>query len=261
MRKTLFVVGTILIVILFTLVACDSTPTPPPESAPSTREFDAPSSFPTGMTWDGEYLWNSDFNSERIYMIDPDDGTVIKSFPAPGNDPEGLAWDGQYLWHVDNGAAFDLGCEQAKLYIYKIDPESGDAIKVFEAPGPGCNAEDLAWDGDYLWYVDGGSEAEAEGTSSIYKINPQNGEVVKNFDAPGAHPSGIAWDGTYLWLSDYWQAKIYKIDPHEGSVLQSFNAPSDYPGGLAWDGRYLWCADWNSAKIYSMDVGVPATTP
>jgi sugar lactone lactonase YvrE len=181
---------------------------------------------------------------------------VIESFSAPGNDPEGLAWDGQYIWHVDSGSAYDLGCEEAKPYIYKIDPQSGDATRMFEAPGPGCNAEDLAWDGDYLWYVDGATEAEAEGTTSIYRIDPASGAVVTSFDAPGPHPSGIAWDGSHLWLSDYWVAKIYKIDPGDGKVIETISAPSSNPGGLAWDGRYLWCADWKSGTIYRMDVGV-----
>lgn len=263
------IVGSTLV--LFLLVGCRppaATPTPVPPAKPTeaprmptaappatAMEFDTPSSFPTGLTWDGQYLWNCDFNSETIYAIDPADGSVIKSFRAPGTDPEGLTWDGKYLWHVDSGNSYTLGCAQAKLYIYKIDPRSGEAVQKFEAPGPGCNAEDLAWDGTYLWYVDGGKEERTDGTSSIYKMDPDSGRIVANFDTPGEHPSGIAWDGSYLWLSDYALARIYKIDPRSGNVLSSLDALSDYPGGLAWDGRYLWCADWRSGKIYRMDIG------
>ena len=217
--------------------------------------IDSPSDFPTGLTWDGEYLWNADYMSEKIYKIDPDDGRVIKSFAAPRSDPEGLAWDGGYIWHVDGGDAYKLGCERARLYIYKIDPRSGDAIRMFEAPGPGCNAEDLAWDGDYLWYLDGASEAETKGTISIYQIDPDSGEVVKKFSVPGNHPSGIAWDGSYLWLSDYMLGKIYKINADDGKVIESLNAPSSCPSGLAWDGTYLWCADFHSDKIYKIYLG------
>ena len=241
-----------LLLVVFMVVALASTHLVSTVRAiPAVKEFDSPSEFPTGLTWDGEYLWVADFISERIYKVDPDDGSVIESFSSPDSDPEGLAWDGNYIWHVDGGNAYELG-EEAELYIYKIDPQSGDSTKMFEAPGG--NAEDLAWDGGYLWYVDGAPEAETEGTNRIYKIDVSNGEVVKEFSAPGNHPSGITWDGLYLWLSDYWNEEIYVINPDNGEVIDSFDTPSSYPGGLAWDGSYLWCADWDSGKIYSMDV-------
>jgi len=242
-----------LLLVAFMVVALVSTHLVSTVSAiPAVKEFDSPGEFPTGLTWDGEYLWVTSFISERIYKVDPDDGRVIESFSSPDSDPEGLAWDGNYIWHVDGGNAYELG-EEAELYIYKIDPQSGDATQMFEAPG-GLNAEDLAWGGGYLWYVDGAPEAEAEGTTTIYKIDVSNGEVVKEFSAPGNHPSGLTWIGSYLWHSDYYNEKIYIINPDNGDVIDSFSAPSEYPGGLAWDGSYLWCADWNSDKIYSMDV-------
>jgi len=208
MKRLIFV--TILFVLGFCLLGAGCTAeeetTPAPAPAPAAlptlnpmpvKEFDSPSSFPTGLTWDGQYLWNSDYQSEMIYAIDPADGQVIKSFDAPDSDPEGLAWDGRYIWHVDGGNAYKLG-QDAKLYIYRIDPASGEATRMFEAPRPGYNAEDLAWDGHYLWYIDGGQDAQTEGTSTIYKVDPDTGVVVKSFDAPGPNPSGLAWDGSYL---------------------------------------------------------------
>ena len=225
-----------------------------PNVAPgSVKEFDSPSSFPTGLTWDGQYLWVCDYNSEMIYAIDPVDGRVIKSFDTPGHDPEGLAWDGSYIWHVD-GADADTNGPVEKLYIYKIDPTTGQSTRMFEAPHPGYNAEDLEWDGQYLWYIDGGNEGKDEGTSTIFKVDPNTGAVIKSFSAPSSDPSGLAWDGTNLWVTDYRQAIIYRINADDGKVIDKITAPSDYPGGLAWDGRYLWCADWHGATIYSMDV-------
>lgn len=191
--------------------------------------------------------------SEIIYKLDPDDGSVVDSFSSPGNDPEGLAWDGQYLWHVDGGNAYDLG-DDAVLYIYKIDPSNGNTVYSFEAPGPGINAEDLTWDGSYLWYVDGGDEEEIHGTSSIYKIDPQNGNVLMNFDAPASNPSGLTWDGTNLVLSDYIKSRIYFLNPLDGNVVASLSIDIEYPGGLAWDGQYLWCADWDAGEIFCLEI-------
>lgn len=216
------------------------------------RKFASPEDFPTGLTSDGEYLWVCDYGSEMIYKVNPDDGSVIASFSTPDNDPVGLAWDGEYLWHVDGGRAWDLG-QEAVIFIYKIDPQNGDATKMFEAPG-GFVAEDLAWGDGYLWYVDGESGEGDWGTTTIYKIDVSNGDVVKEFSAPGSEPSGLTWDGSHLWHSDSGTSNIYLINPDNGEVIDSFKAPSKYPDSLAWDGSNLWCADWDSEEIYSVDV-------
>ncbi len=73
--------------------------------------FDSPGRYPTGLAWDGQYLWNADADSDKIYKINPSTGEVVKSFDSPGELPWGLTWDGQYLWNTD--------FETDK--IYKID--------------------------------------------------------------------------------------------------------------------------------------------
>ena len=216
------------------------------------KKFNSPEDFPTGLTSDGTYLWVCDFGSELIYKVDPDDGSVMDSFSTPDTDPVGLAWDGEYLWHVDGGRAWTLG-EEAEIFIYKINPLSGVATKMFKAPG-GFVAEDLAWGDGHLWYVDGESGPDDYGTTTIYKIDVSNGDVVKEFRAPGNEPSGLTWDGSHLWHSDPGAGKIYLIDPDNGEVIDSFSSLSEYPDSLAWDGTYLWCVDWDSEEVYSVDV-------
>lgn len=66
---------------------------------------------PFGIAWDGIALWVSDQEEQRIYRINPSDGSLLNFFNSPGTDPKGLAWDGQFLWHVD----------QATQTIYKIE--------------------------------------------------------------------------------------------------------------------------------------------
>lgn len=68
---------------------------------------------PTGLAFDGRYLWHSDNSEDTIYKIDPSNMTVVDSFVSPGSFPNDLAWDGRYLWVVDNGTdilyQFDVG--------------------------------------------------------------------------------------------------------------------------------------------------------
>ena len=202
------------------------------------KEFDSPGDNPTGLTWDGNYLWNADWSTDKIYKIDPDTGEVIKEISSPGTVPFGLAWDGNYLWNAD----FYSG------KIYKIDTNTGEVIRAIESPG-GAFSTGLAWDGNYLWSV-------SQQTYKIYKIEPDTGEVLKEFNFPGDSPTGLAWIGNYLWSANSYMwggttAEIYKIDPDTGEIKEGFNAPCDYIAGLAWDGDYLWTVDWHP-KIFKL---------
>ena len=74
--------------------------------------FSSPGGIPHGLAFDGTYLWNAAPHADKIYKIDPTDGSVLSSFPSPGSYPFGLAFDGTYLWVAD------LGEEKIyKLYI------------------------------------------------------------------------------------------------------------------------------------------------
>ena len=92
--------------------------------------FDSPGRLPSGLTWDGQYLWNVDAdNSGRIYKIDPTTGNVLLNYKSPGPNtncpPSGLAWDGSHLWCVD----YDGSDSSPYPVIYKIDPGTGQAAR------------------------------------------------------------------------------------------------------------------------------------
>jgi hypothetical protein len=69
---------------------------------------------PFGVAWDGFALWVSDQEEDKIYRVNPADGSIIAFFNTPGTEPRDLAWDGEFLWHVDQGTTSDPA-------IYKID--------------------------------------------------------------------------------------------------------------------------------------------
>ncbi len=198
--------------------------------------FAAPGSGPLGLAWDGEYLWNADWETTMIYKLSPSTGSVVQSFSSPGTRPFGLTYDGTYLWVAVRDGAM----------IYQLDPATGSVIRSI--PSPGTNPEGLTWDGEYLWvaeYYD----------NKIYKLDPSVGSIVQSFDWTGTYTSGLAWDGAYLWHCDPNFDTIYKLNPTDGSVITSFSSPSTWPAGLTWDGQYIWHSDSGQDRIYQIDVG------
>lgn len=104
----------------------------------------APDAQTTGMAWDGESLWFSDWKHEDITQVDPNDMSVISSFPLPGPGPGGsggLTWDGNSLWSVDLVAGV----------IYQLD-RSGNLLQTWPSPTP--NPCGITFDGDRFWILD-----------------------------------------------------------------------------------------------------------
>jgi hypothetical protein len=217
------------------------------KSAISTTSASLVSSCPSpvggndGLTWDGTYLWISDFETNRAYKVDPSTCLSVANIPLPGTYPYGLAWDGSNLWFVDKSGAT----------IYKLNPANGSVITSFASPG--SEPSGLAWDGSNLWNNN-------RVPLNIFKLST-TGTLLKTLPATGTIPSGLAYDGVNLWQSDNDTDMVYKLNPANGDVLGSFSAPGTYPNALAWDGRYLWVVDNGTDLLYKYDVGVPDSPP
>ncbi|MFT4526524.1 MAG: DNA-binding beta-propeller fold protein YncE [Bacteroidia bacterium] len=67
------------------------------------QRYQAIGGCPSGLAFDGQYLWSSENINDEIHKIDVSTFLVIETIAAPGDYPNGLAFDGQYLWVSDNG--------------------------------------------------------------------------------------------------------------------------------------------------------------
>jgi transglutaminase-like putative cysteine protease/DNA-binding beta-propeller fold protein YncE len=194
-----------------------------------------PGPCPTGLSFDGRYLWLADGFTDKIYKIDPETGNVVSSFESPGHHPEGLAWDGKYLWHIDSG----------EKLMYKLDPATGIALSILESNSP--NPRDLTWDGEYLWIADFRSD-------TLLKVSPVDGMMVQTFPSPAGEPAGLAFDGKYLWVSDRSEDRVYLVNPADGLCLSSLRSYGPFPYGLAWGNDSLWNVDYENNEIYRIKV-------
>jgi PKD repeat protein len=237
----------------------------------------APGYDPAGLTYDGSFLWLSDWKTGLIYRIRPFDGFVVASFEAPGvpltplntdtapagivpapfnpASPGGLAWGDGALW---------VAC-LSDGKIYKVNPHmpTSDPNHILAQLENGAfDPFALTFGGGYLWVSD-------LGTGMIHQVNPNTGVVVSSIDAPGVAPHsanavdaqgivlvapmGLAWDDGFLWVAT--GSTLYKLNPSTGAVVTSIAAPGMSPFGLAYDGRYLWNADQNGSlkgRLYRM---------
>jgi len=102
--------------------------------------FPSPDDGPVGLAWDGEYLWDISWETNKIHKIDPTSGEIIYEVDSYYSHPMGLEWDNGALWSIGRN----------DVVTYKINPYSFEIITVFgNQLGPWMNG--LAFDGQYLW--------------------------------------------------------------------------------------------------------------
>jgi len=66
------------------------------------NQYSSIGNFPTGLAFDGEYIWSIDNDLDELHKIDPLTYSVLETYDTPSDLPLGLTFDGQYLWLVDN---------------------------------------------------------------------------------------------------------------------------------------------------------------
>jgi glutamine cyclotransferase len=138
--------------------------------------FAAPSRYPSGLSFDGEYLWQADFLGTTLYQIDPTTGATVREIRSPRR-VTGLTWDGAALWVYSDSAAL----------IQQLNPETGTTLNVFKAPTD--DGEGLTWDGNHLWLTS---------TFETFKIDPEDGDVFETVDEGSS--SAVTFDGSMLRL-------------------------------------------------------------
>lgn len=196
-------------------------------------QFAAPGTCPTGLTFDGKYIWMADRKSDLIYKIDPADGSVKQTFNAPGYHIAGLTVEAECVWMLD----------VEEELIYRWNPENGVCEKAIYVP---CQSpQGLAWDGKYLWVADYRQDR-------LFQISIEDGTTITDIPSPSRNPQGLTFDGRYLWVSDRYDDMIYMVYPENGNVILAFESPSKYARGLAYDGEYLWNVDYQSDSLYKI---------
>ena len=100
-----------------------------------------------GLKWvDGKY-WMAVPASGKLFLMEPETGTIVRSIPAPGVRTHGLAWDEGFLWCVESDGRA----------IYKLDPKDGKAVAKIQLTKNDPVPHGLDINKGVLWYCDAGS--------------------------------------------------------------------------------------------------------
>jgi hypothetical protein len=168
--------------------------------------YDAPGlSSPCGMTWDGFYLWHSDFGTDLVYKIDPATMAVLKTLPAPNGLIGDLAWDGEYLY----AAVLSPGM------IIKFDTITGTPVDTIYATYSSPNVRPfglayLPFSSGQVWTSDGGY-----GSNLVNEWDIATSTWIYQWPAnPASYPCGLAYDPVsgYMWVSCWDTDSIYIWD-------------------------------------------------
>jgi outer membrane protein assembly factor BamB len=108
--------------------------------------FPSPAPAPQALAWDDNKLWMGSRDLRQIYVIDPENGTVLKQQEAPGIPWAAVALNGESRFTIGEDPDDDR-------YIYRYTPESGFS-KMFACPD--FTGSYLSFDGRNLymsqWY-------------------------------------------------------------------------------------------------------------
>lgn len=168
-------------------------------SGQSLQTFElADAEYPTAVAWDAQnrQLFVLDGNSNKIYRIDPGDGSVVRALELAEGVPLGMAWGDGALWVSDFDAA----------KIYRVNPDDGQVLQTLIVGLPGAALLSVGWGDGALWVYDGNHDM-------IYKIDSTSGQKLAELVPPGPMTVGLAWDGENLWVADAQDLKLYKVRP------------------------------------------------
>ncbi len=226
-----------LVVSVALLVSAEAVAAGPGEVRSS---FDAPCKYPAGLASDGTRLFVADWRSAKIFQVNRSDGKVGRWWDAPTLKPAGLAYGqgklfvcddhtgGVYAVNLDSGVvettfhapednATGLAFADGTLFIlakgkiYKVLPDDGTILRLFDAPDKACRH--LSYDGRYLWVSNRIKD-------ELYMLEPESGKVLGILAAPGPYPAGIAHVDGHLWNVDFQTRKLYQLAIDDGPMYR-----------------------------------------
>ena len=209
--------------------------------------FRSPGPQPNGLQATKDGLWIIDQSAgSKAYLVDYDDGRVLRSFETDTVRPSGITFDGEALWIGSTFSYENVRCDARTGAVLERRPTPGSIMYTMAGDAP-QRPSPLA--GSSLAYPRPAAAASAEPPLLRLAQPPSN-------RLQGAH--GQEWRDGKLWTTSTSARSIYEIEPKTWVVLKVFRTPGNRPHGLAFEGRSLWHGDANLAAFFRFDTDTGA---
>jgi streptogramin lyase len=220
------------------------------------RAFRTPGAAPNGLQATSEGLWILDQATNRVALVEYDDGAVIRQFDTETDRGSGITFDGRAIW---------IASTYNRLLV-RVEAQTGKTLKKMPSPGSGLvkwgprsahqeptGAHGLEWRGGELWVA-------VPPAVRIFVMNPENGAIRNSVPAPGVRPHGIGWDPDgSLWCTESIYRSFFKMDPGSGKILAQLMLPVEEPmvdgilqvphGMTVWKGQ-IWFSVAETGEVY-----------
>ena len=249
-------------------IPLDAAEIPTRKAGPVETVFKSPGPKPNGLQATQEGLWIMDQGDNHVYLVEYEDGRVLRDLPTEADRASGITYDGKTLWLAStyNRELIQANAKTGKTIQKHFTPgagviyqRTGDApprrsplIKNEQAstaapppqrPRPlnttGTGAHGLEWHDGKLWVA-------VPPSRMVYRIDPDNWIVEANFPTAGNRPHGIGWEGRFLWVTDSNLNAFDKHDSTTGAIVERIQlADSDpLPHGMTiWQDKLWYCDD------------------
>jgi hypothetical protein len=199
----------------------------------------SPAPAPQALTFDGESLWMSSWETQRLYGIHPQQFSVFEETGAPGK-PIGMTAVGDELRVICSEDDDDR-------YIRRFIP--GHGFKTSERiPCPDNTGSFLAFDGSRLWL-------SQRYLQRVLELDQQY-RVTAELQAD-AQITGIVWVGPALYLST-WHGKNggCKIARIARDTAIEYVGALPFAGiSLTHDGSRFWTNDHRGNAVVAFTLG------
>lgn len=190
--------------------------------------WDLPVSHPAGLAYDGKDVWVVDWFSQSLYAHSTEDASLREMRHLTAETPVAAHFAGDAVWTVGADGTVSRRMRDAKLTVLQ------------SWPGIAPNSAGIAFDGLYLWTLDGRSKRVTK------RLPDASLTPVSSYKLPGVKLAGLAFDGSTLWSLDAADRCVRRHSlsrPDEAIELVPLSAFSDgkeTPTGLAFDGARFW---------------------
>ena len=180
----------------------------------------SPGPNPTGLTWDGKFLYHCDAFTSMLYVMDAN-GNIVETYKLPLTHPWGLTHDGKYFWISDDFTH--------EVHQIKVDKNS-QTVKIIRTFNfPRTDIHGLTWDSRHLIAVE-------RLRGKLLYIDIKSGKIKKTYSIPTFEGGGVDYNGHLCLVSDSTgglvKTFVYLINL-DGQILDKFSLMKVHPHDIA----------------------------